>query len=58
MEEVITRTRWFHRRHVELHVSDSGIAVLSRNLFPRFGETSHLLSWDDVSAAAAESFPD
>jgi len=54
MDEIITRTRWFRRRHVELHISDSGVTVLSRNLLPGFGETTELVRWDEMLAAEAE----
>ena len=47
MDEIISRTRWFRRRHVELHVSDSGVAVVSRSLFPGWTESTELLPWDE-----------
>lgn len=54
MDEIITRTRWFRRRHIEIHVSDSGVAVLSRNLLPGLGETTELMRWDEILAAEAK----
>ena len=54
MDEIISRTRWFRRRHVELHVSDSGVALLCRNLLPGLGESTELLKWDEILRAEAE----
>lgn len=55
MEEVISRTRWMRRRHIEVHISSDGIAVLRRNLFPGFGQQTELVRWQEVAGASAEA---
>ena len=54
MEEIISRTRWLRRRHVEVHIAAEGVGVVQRQLFPRFGGRSELLRWEEIAAAEAE----
>jgi len=54
MEEIISRTRWLRRRHVEVHIASDGVGVLQRNLFPRLGQQTELIRWDEITGASAE----